>query len=660
MKLRPRVGRVLVCAAAAGLLAGCGWGKPRSARIVRPAVVRDVPAVLRNTIGAEVSVQRVDPVLVSGFGLVVGLNGTGGGILDEQVAVTMERELGLKGVNKASDEYDGTPLEGLTPREVLRHPDVGVAIVFATVPPGAPEGAEFDVYVRAVNNGGTASLEGGTLWSTDLRLGPPATFGRKATRKIGVARGPIFINPFAEPPEEGADDPVVRSVGRVLGGGAVTESSHIALQLDNASHSRARAIQAAIRNRFPEGPGDGAPVARGRSDSVVEVRVPSHYRDRAAEFLELLLHTPIDQSFPAERAKQYTAALESQPALARNLTWCLEALGKPAIPFLREMYDAPETAARLAALRAGVGLNDPRAAASLKDLAKSGPPGLRTQAITLLGKLDAGPTVDLALRDLLAERELDVRVAAYEALAERAEVIELHRRRMAAQGGMSPVAFEATDIGRLDRIALGGDTIQGVRRTPIEGKFLLDAVPVGEALIYITQQGTPKVTLFGGAIELRRPMLASAWSGRLMLTADSATDDLRVYYRDPRTERSTTGKPGNTVWELVRFMARTPTPERPEPGLGMTYSEVVGALYALHRAGALPAPFATEEDRLQATLLKAATTPDYEERPETEGDAPTLRVYEPVAPAAPVPAATGEKPSLVEPLPPRNPGAPRP
>ncbi|MFM9994302.1 MAG: flagellar basal body P-ring protein FlgI [Phycisphaerales bacterium] len=660
MKLRSRTVRVLVCAVAAGLLAGCGGGKPRVARDVRPAVIRDVPAVLRNTIGSEVTVRRTDPVLVSGYGLVVGLNGTGGGILDEQIAVTMERELGLKGVNKASDEYHNTPLERLTPREVLRHPDVAVAIVYATVPPGAPEGAEFDVYVRAVNNGGTASLEGGTLWSTDLRLGPPATFGRHTTRLVGVARGPIFINPFAEPPVEGADDTVVRSIGRVLGGGSVTESSHIALQLDNASHTRARAIQAAVRNRFPEGPGDRGPVARGRSDSVVEVSVPSHYRDRAGEFLRLLLHTPIDQTFPAERARQYTAALESQPALASSLTWCLEALGKPAIPFVRELYDAPEAAPRLAALRAGVGLNDPRAAASLKDLAQSGPPGLRTEAITLLGRLDAGPTVDLALRDMLAEPELDVRVAAYEALAERAEIMELNRRRLGAQGGMTPAAFEATDIGRLDRIALAGDTIQGVRRTPIEGKFLLDAVPAGDALIYITQQGTPKVTLFGGAIDLPRPMLASVWSGRLMLTADSPTDDVRVYYRDAPTGRSVTGKPGNTVWELVRFMARTPTPERPEPGLGMSYSEVVGALYALQRAGALPAPFATEEDRLQATLLKAATTPDFEERPEAEGDAPVIRVYEPVTPPAPRPTAPGEKPSLVEPLPARNPAASRP
>lgn len=640
--------------AAAGMLPGCG-GKPRTPRDVRPAVVRDVPAALRNTVGSEVTVRRVEPVLVSGYGLVVGLNGTGGGILDERVAVTMERDLGLKGVAKSSDAFRGTPLEGLTPREVLRHPDVAVAIVYATVPPGAPEGARFDVYVRAVNNSGTASLEGGTLWTTDLRLGPPTTFRQHTTRRVAAARGAIFINPFAEPPKDDADDPVVRSIGRVLGGGVVVESSHIALVMDNPSHSRARAIQEAIRNRFPEESGSAGPVARGRGDSLIEVRVPASYRDRAGDFLELVLHTSIDQSFPQERARQYAAALEAQPALARNLTWCLEAMGKPAIPFVRELYDSPELAARLAALRAGVGLGDPRAAAPLKELARAGSPGIRTDAITLLGRLDAGPTVDLSLRELLSERELDARVAAYEALADRAQTMEINRRLIAmARGGMEPIAYERLDVGRLDSLSIAGDTIQGVRRTPIEGKFLLDEVPVGEPMTYITQQGTPRIALFGPDLALPRPMLASIWSGRLMLAADSPTDDIRLYYRDSRTGRAWSGKPGNTLADLIRYMARTPTPERPDPGLGMTYSDVVGALYALQRAGAIPGAFATEEDRLLASLLKAAATPDVPERPESQTDAPALRVYEPVTPAAPEQPAG--KPRLVEPLPPRTQG----
>ncbi len=631
---------------------GCGNNKARTARDVRPAVVRDVPAVLSGTIGSEVNVRRAEPTLVSGYGLVVGLSGTGGGVTDERISLTMEREMALRGVGKGSDEFKGTPFEGLTPRELLRRPDVAIAVVYAAIPLGTPEGAEFDVYVRSVNNSGTASLEGGTLWTTDLHVGPPTSFEGYQTRKVGAARGPVFINPFAEPPRPGEDDPIIRSVGRVLGGGVVTSSTDIALLLDNPSHSRARAIQEAIRSRFPEGPGDTGPTARGRTDSVIDVRVPRQYRDRAGEFLDLLLHTPIDMSFPQERARRYVQAMEEQPGLVGNITWCLEALGQPAVPFVREVYDSPELATRLGALRAGVGLQDARAAASLTDLARTGPPGIRSDAILMLGKLDAGPTVDLALRNLLAEEELDIRVAAYEALASRAEKIAMNRRGLSRRATSATLVVSEPQTERLDRIALAGGAIQGVQRTVIGDKFLLDQVPAGDPLIYITQQGTPRVTLLGANLDLPRPLLVSAWSGRLMLAADSPTDDVRVYYRDPRTERATTGKPGNTLPELVKFMAHTPTPEQPEPGLAMTYSEVVGALYAIQQAGGVQAAFATEQDRLLAVLLKSSQAPGVEERPETPGDEPALRVYEPVQPAQP--QTPPEKPTLVEPLPPRT------
>ncbi len=632
---------------------GCSSAPQKTARDVRPAVVRDVPSALRGTIGSEVNVHRVEPTLVSGYGLVVGLNGTGGGILDERVLVTMERELALRGVAKGSNEFKGTIFEDLSPRELLRHPDVAVAVVYAAVPLGTPEGAEFDVYVRSVNSSGTASLEGGTLWTSDLFVGPPTSFGGYKTRKVGFARGPVFINPFAEPPKPDEDDPIIRSVGRILGGGKVTNSANIALVLDNPSHTRSKAIQEAIRSRFPEGPGDDGPPARGRNDTIIEVEVPRAYRDRAGEFLELLLHTPIDQTFPQERSRRYVQAMENQPALVGDVTWCLEAMGKPAIPFVRELYDSPELATRVGALRAGVGLQDARAAASLTDLARSGPAGVRSEAIRLLGKLDAGPTVDLALRDLLVEEELDIRVAAYEALAYRAEQIALRRRGASASPTGATVVVQYPETERQNRVALAGDTIQGVRRSVIPRKFMLDEVPVGDPLIYITQQGTPRVTLFGGDLALPRPILVSIWSGRLMLTADSATDDVRVYHLDPRTGQATTGKCGNTLPELVRFMAHDPSPERPDPGLSMSYSEVVGALYAIHQAGGVQVPFATEEDRLSAVLLKASQAPEVEERPETPGDEPEFRVYEPVQPKA-EPARPLEKPSLVEPLPART------
>jgi hypothetical protein len=653
-KLPSRTHGLIVAVLCLACSAGCSSGPPPKARNVRPTVNRDVPAVLRGTIGAEASLRRIQPQLVSGYGIVVGLRGTGGGELPERIAVTMERELGLRRVDKSSDLFVGTPFEGLSPKQFLRHPDVAVVVVYAAIPAGAPNGARFDVYVRAVNSGGLTSLEGGTLWTTELRLGPPSTLGGYQARRMAEARGPVFVNPFAEP---GQGENFGKTVGRVLDGGMMVNSSNFDLVLDNPSHPRARAIQEAIRNRFPENPGDEGPTARGRNDSTIQIVAPRAYLERPVEFVNLLAHTQIDPSFPEEYARRYAEALKTQPGLADDLSWCLQALGRPAIPFLRELYDYPELAPRLAALRAGAGLGDARAAAPLKELAKSGPASVRTQAIRLLADLNAGPTVDVALRDLLAEPTLDVRVAAYEALTDRAERVQLARwyRELANRPAAARVADPVPSLGHLGRIELSGESVQGVRRMRMGDKFLLDLVPTDrEPLIYVTQQGTPRIALFGSDLEIRRPVLISMWSDRLMIAADSETDDVRVFYKDPRSDRGVTGRPGNSLVELIAFLAHEPTPEDPRPGLGLPYSEVVGALLALQQAGGVNAAFATERDRLMAALLKAVDEGTTEERPEFQGQAPELQVFDPVK-EKPAPKPTAPD-SLVEPLPPKTVG----
>lgn len=647
--LRPSLAVPLIALVIA--LSACGGGPPKTARDVRPAVVRDVPAVLRGTIGSETTLLRIEPQLISGYGLVVGLRGTGGGTLPERVEASMERELGLRGVGVGSDMFRGTPFDGMSPRQLLRHPDVAVVVVYAAMPPGAPNGAQFDVYVKAVNAGGLTSLEGGTLWTTELRLGPPAAYGTVQARQMAEARGPIFVNPFADPSE---GETFGRTTGRVLGGGTMVNSSNFELRLDNTSHSRARAIQEAVLNHFPQGAGDDGPAARGRNATAITIVAPRAYLDRAQDFTQLLAHTQIDPSVPEEYARRYAEALKTQPGLATPLSWCLQAIGRPALPFLRELYDYPEMGPRMAALRAGAGLGDPRAALPLKSLAATGPQAMRAEAIGLLGRLDAGPTVDVALRDLLGEDSLDVRVAAYEALADRAERVRLAQwyREMAARPAAARAADPAPNLGHLGRIALSGSSLQGVERRLIDGKFLLDLVPTdGDPLIYITQQGTPRVVVFGRDLQVRRPLMVSMWSDRLSIAADSETDGVRVFYRDPRTQQTFVGRPGNSLVELISFLARTPSPEDPTPGLALPYSEVVGALLQLQQAGGVDAAFATERDRLMSALYRAVEEGVVEERPEFEGQQTELQVYEPVkGRPAPRPSEPG---SLVEPLPPK-------
>lgn len=615
---------------------GCHSKPAPTPRQVAPVVTRDVPAILRGTIGAECSLRNNEPVLVSGYGVVVGLRGTGGGQLPDRIAATMERQLGLKGIAKGSDALKGTAFEGMSPREMLRSRDVAVVIVYGAVVPGAPKGANFDVYVSPVSQSADLSLEGGVLWSTELRVGPPTPFDGVKTAELAIARGPIFVNPFATP---GAGGPS-RSLGRVLGGGSVTKPIELQLILDNESHTRARAITDAINNRFGKQPGRLEDVAHGRTARTIQITVPPEYKDRAGDFLNLITAIQIQQNFPQEFAKRYADAMRSEPYLSSELSWCLQALpDRAAVPFLRDLYEEPEIGVRLAALRAGAALNDPLAVTALQRLAaNANVPATRAEAVALLGKIQAGPGVDLALRDQLAAPELTVRVAAYEALASRAE--RAHLRRAIAQrqdaddaGNPGPPEIAAS-------LSMPGDTIQGVRRDVVPRAFLLDQVSGGEPLIYIAQQGRPRIVVFGDRPTLNRPLVFSTWGDRLMLAAESPTDDIRVRFRDldrdlgngeKMSGEVTTTKAPPDLASFILFLAHKPSPEDPRPGLGLNYSEVVGVLYQLQRAGAVDASFSVEDDLLQARLLQATQQLTNSERPETSKDAERqLRIMDPV------------------------------
>lgn len=612
--------------AAVTLVSACGSPKREVKTSDAPQVpLRDVPEVLRGTIGAEASIRGIEPVLVSGLGIVVGLNGTGGGELPVQVRATMERELAKGGIGKGAPGSE-TVLGPVSPQEFLRSPNVAVVIVQAAVPPGAPRGSTFDVFVRALPGSSVTSLEGGRLWTTDLRFGEPAVFGAIKTRKLAEANGSVFINPFSPGGSGGADGgQVTRTIGRVMGGGVVTDPLAMEMILDNESHARARSVVSAINSRFPGGPGDRTEIAKGRGRTgpqenalqSIALTVPEAYKERAGEFIQLVRHLRIDQGFQQEYARKYVEELKNKPALSGELSWALQAVGKSAIPFVQGMYDYPELTPRLAALEAGARLGDQRAAPPLIELAKSGPPGLRTQAIKLMRDLPGNPSIDLALRELVTSPDLDIRVAAYEGMRERNDRIVLS-------------------------VPVGPDP-----RTP---KFWLDLVPGGEEMVYVTQQGTPRIVLFGAqeprsisragkvsGLKLNKPMTMSAWDDRLMMAADDASGPVRLIYRDPRSSRPMQfAKVPDDAAELVQFLSQRGQGDDPMPGLSFGYSDVVGAMYEMTRQGALSATFSTEEDRLRAEVYEASQGTSLVDRPETtegEGKPEFEQVFKSLEPA---------------------------
>src|SRR5690606_18680142 len=86
--------------------------------------------------------------------------------------------------------------ETLGLQALLDSPDTAVVLVEATIPPGAPKGTRVDVRVGALPTTSTTSLEGGRLWTTRLKRGL-ATPMKPETRAVALAKGDVFVNPFA-------------------------------------------------------------------------------------------------------------------------------------------------------------------------------------------------------------------------------------------------------------------------------------------------------------------------------------------------------------------------------------------------------------------------------------------------------------------------------
>jgi len=554
--------------------------QPESVKVDRSFQI-DAPQIMRGTVSAEAvllgyentSSDEYQPVVARGYGLVVGLYGTGSRDIPPQVRAYMLAQASKYGFG--SPKF-GPQVQAMTPEQLLNSADTAVVIVEAVIPQGATKGTKFDVRVYADPRTGTTSLEGGRLYTADLRPGPVTAGGAEAFA-LAQASGPVFVNPFAEPGAVGRDT-VNRISGRILNGGVVMEDMPLKLRLASPSHTRAAILITAINSRFPQEPGQADPTARGESDETVEITVPPSYRDRTDVFVDRLRHTTITQSNPEGIAMSIRRVLLANPAVgqAASLRW--QALGTRALPIIKELYDYPEEAPRMAALEAGAKLNHALVIPHLITMAKTGSFDTRIGAINLLGGMDPNPQIDQALRLLLDDDDVEVRLQSYEALVKRRDPY--------------------------------------LRRNVVDDKYVVDVVESTKPMIYITQVGTPRIVIFGRDLRIHQPITVTAWSNRFMVKADETDELVEVYYRGERESQGVIQRISPNLEEFVSFLGHMTTVEHPEPGLGLSYSEAVGALHQVWLQKYIQADFKAEQDRILAAIVRREGSKTLEERPE--------------------------------------------
>jgi hypothetical protein len=271
-------------------------------------------------------------------------------------------------------------------------------------------------------------------------------------------------------------------------------------------------------------------------------------------------------------------ALEADPqaAPAAALRW--QALGARALAIIRDLYTSSEELIRLGALTAGAKLDDALAVPHLIEMTTGGGAQSRLQAIELLSGMRLNPQIDQALRALLNDSFLEVRLAAYEALVER------------------------------------GDPY--MKRLSVDGKFVLDLIDSERPMVYITQRGEPRIVVFGADLAVELPVMMATWSNRLMINADVGDETIELYFRPVEAASGDIFQVEPTLASLIPFLAHKTTIEHPEPGLDLSYSETVGALHQIWEQGHLSADFKAEQDRIAAAILLQEHQLKPEERPD--------------------------------------------
>lgn len=201
-----------------------------------------------------------------GYGLVVGLNGTGdsaGTQFTIQSLVNMMERLGVT-VGQNQVKVD----------------NVAAVIVTAKLPPFARAGSKIDVLVSSV--GDAESLTGGTLLMTPLNAPDGNVYA--------VAQGPVVVSGGSFGGNAAKVQKNHPTVGRIPDGALVEREVILAFgtgdfltyHLKEADFTTVSRMRQAVNNRF------GADIARPADGGTLQVAVPGRYQGRMVEFVAAL------------------------------------------------------------------------------------------------------------------------------------------------------------------------------------------------------------------------------------------------------------------------------------------------------------------------------------------------------------------------------------
>ncbi len=202
-----------------------------------------------------------------GYGLVMGLDGTGDGTKSLFTVQALASMLERMGVTIDPDD--------------LKVKNVAAVMITADLPPFARSGSRIDVLVSSI--GDAKNLQGGTLLLTPLKAADGKVYA--------VAQGPVSTGGFSY--GKGTGTGVQKNfptVGRIVGGATIereiagnfNERNELTLALHAPDFTTATRVAQAINKSF------GDTLASTPDAGTIKVAVPDLYRGRSVELVALI------------------------------------------------------------------------------------------------------------------------------------------------------------------------------------------------------------------------------------------------------------------------------------------------------------------------------------------------------------------------------------
>lgn len=566
-----------------GTLVGAGCSStPEKKKVSAPAAryptlppKQNVPAFMKGTVFELADVDNKVPYLVSGYGLAMGLPGTGNNSgTPLSVRNYMVDEMVRHGFGSKSSEF-----EKLTPERVLQDPRSAMVEVYAYLPPGARAGQRMDIFVQAVTGSLTKSLARGVLYQTDLKVeGVDPLHPKGRVNVFAKAKGPIFVDPtYAK--DGSTTRPAVRGnlrSGVVMNGGMVMLDRPLWLRLRAPQISVARTMEMRVDQRFQD-----EQASKTEDEGLVYVFVPKSFNGDWEHFMGVVTHLYLNGApgFGTVKAKELAQEALKPDALLQDISYCWEGIGQDALPFIQPLYGHAGPEVAFAAARAGACIRDAAAEQALMEMARVEGHPFQLNAVKTLGALGESTRITRMLTELLGSKNALVRVEAYRILAEQESPAIISR--------------------------------------PVRDLFVIDRVPCeGAPMIYASRSGVPRIALFGQTLSLKLPIMFSAMDHQFTISTPPDGRAIVLFDRtDPSKQAGIERRMRPDVYEMIWRLAGGT-----DDGFAFGYSDLVGILQALSDRQHIAANFVLQDlPHMQDEIEDAPPIAEPGEEPVTAG-----------------------------------------